>query len=191
MQGITRIFSTAALLTLMAGFAHADNYSDTIALFKNAGESATFFQNSYAYAVFPTIGEGGFIIGGAGGKGQVYVNGAVVGETTMAQGSIGLQLGGKAYSQIIFFKDQRSLSEFQSGSFEFDASASAVAITAGANARAGTAGTAAGASGGKNDATTAGAYNKGTAVFIIAKGGLMAGVTVAGQKFSYKPRGGG
>jgi lipid-binding SYLF domain-containing protein len=184
---ISRARLLAPLLLLVAGVAYASKYTDTIDLFKNAGESAAFFQRSYAYAVFPTIGEGGFWVGGAGGKGQVYVGGKVVGTTTMAQVSLGFQLGGKAYSQIIFFEDKRALDEFQSGSFEFAAGASAVAVTAGASASVGTSGASAGASGGKKDATTAGSYQKGMAVFTIAKGGLMYAAAIAGQKFSYKP----
>jgi lipid-binding SYLF domain-containing protein len=172
------------------GVARADSYSETISLFKNAGDSAAFFPHCYAYAVFPTIGEGGFILGAAHGKGRVYVNRALVGDASMTQLSAGFQAGGKAYSEIIFFEDRRALDEFESGSFEFAAGASAVAVTAGANATAGTTGAESGASGGKKDATTSSSgYLKGMAVFTIAKGGLMYAVTVAGQKFTYEPRG--
>ena len=181
----------AGLLLLGANAAYADRYSDTIELFKNAGASAGYFSMSYAYAVFPTIGEGGFIVGGAHGKGRVYVNGVLRGDTAMTQLSAGFQAGGKAYSQIIFFQDKRALDEFESGTFEFAAGASAVAVTAGANASAGTTGAVSGASGGEKDATTnALGYEKGMLVFTIAKGGLMYAATIAGQRFSYTPRGG-
>jgi lipid-binding SYLF domain-containing protein len=176
------------LLLLGAGAAYADRYSDTVGLFKNAGDSAAFFSRCYAYAVFPTIGEGGFIAGGAHGTGRVYVGGTYTGDASMTQLSLGFQAGGKAYSEIIFFEDKRALDEFQSGSFEFSAGASAIAVTASANASAGTTGAESGASGGKKDAiTNAGGYLKGVAVFTIAKGGLMYAVAVAGQKFSYTP----
>jgi lipid-binding SYLF domain-containing protein len=105
----------------------------------------------------------------------------------MNQVSIGFQAGGQAYSQIVFFQDKRSFDEFASGSFEFDATVQAIAITASATATAGTQGAAAGAAGGKKDATTAGKYHKGMAVFTVAKGGLMYQAAVGGQKFSYKP----
>jgi hypothetical protein len=180
-----------AILTASAGAADADKYSDTISLFKNAGESAAFFQNSYAYALFPNIGEGGVIVGGAFGKGQVYVDGQVVGDTSMKQLSLGFQLGGQDYSQIIFFQDKRALDQFESGKFEFSAGAKAIAITAAANASAGTNGVSSGASGGKRDAATDGAYNDGMAVFTIAKGGFMYAAALAGQKFTYKARGPG
>src|ERR1700674_4606496 len=106
MKTITRILSIASALVLTVGVAHAGKYADTIELFKHAGESAAFFHKSYAYAVFPTVGEAGFVVGGAMGKGHVYVHGHLVGDTTMGQVSAGFQAGGKAYSQIIFFEDK-------------------------------------------------------------------------------------
>jgi len=166
---------------------HNPKYADTVALFQNAGQSAAFFSNSYAYAIFPTVGEGAIVVGGAGGKGRVYVHGQRVGDTSVAQVSVGFQAGGKAYSEIIFFEDKRALDEFESGNFEFGADASVVAITAGANASAATNGSSAGASGTEEDATTRGVYQKGMAVFTIAKGGLMYSAAVAGQKFSFTP----
>ena len=170
-----------------AGVVWADEYSDTIDLFRNAGESAGFFKRSYGYAVFPTIGKGGIGVGAARGSGRVYEKGAYIGDATMTQVSIGFQLGGQAYSQIVFFEDKRSLDEFISGSFEFGADVGAVAITAAAGASAGTSGASAGASGGKKDASTASKYHKGMAVFTIVKGGAMYQAAVAGQKFAYKP----
>lgn len=190
MRFITGLSAFAIVTVLTAGIAHADDYADTVKLFKNAGDSAAYFPKCYGYAVFPTIGEAGFIVGGAHGKGRVYVHDKLVGDTTMSQLSAGFQAGGKAYSQIIFFEDKRSLDEFESGSFEFAAGVSAVAVTVGASASAGTSGASSGASGGKKDAATTGeGYQKGMAVFTIAKGGLMYAATVAGQKFTYTPRG--
>jgi lipid-binding SYLF domain-containing protein len=177
------------LLFAFTGAAHAASYTGTIAIFKNAGASAAFFRKSYAYAVFPTVGSGALGVGGAYGRGRVFVHGAYTGDTTIGQVSVGFQAGGKAYSQIIFFEDKRALDEFESGNFEFGADASVVAITAGANAGAATNGASAGVSAGQNDATTRGIYQKGMAVFTIAKGGLMYSASIAGQKFSYSPRG--
>jgi lipid-binding SYLF domain-containing protein len=174
---------TTALL--LAGLAHADKYSDTIEVFKHAGESAVFFNNCYAYAVFPTIGAGGLIVGGARGKGHVYVHDRLVGDATMTQLSLGFQLGGQAYSQIIFFQEKRDLDEFESGKFEFSAAASAVAITAGASASVGTDRSSSAASSSPANATTNGNYQTGMAVFTIAKGGLMYAANIAGEKFSY------
>jgi lipid-binding SYLF domain-containing protein len=176
-------------LVLWAATVAADSYDDTVALFKNAGQSAGFFSNSYGYAVFPTVGKGGLVVGGAFGEGRVYRGGAYVGDSTVKQLSVGFQAGGQAYSQIVFFEDKRAFDEFTRGNFEFSADVGAVAITAAAGAKAGTTGAAAGASGGKKDATTAGTYHKGLAVFVIVKGGAMYEASVGGQKFTYKPRG--
>jgi lipid-binding SYLF domain-containing protein len=178
----------ALLITLPFSPALADDYDDTIKVFRGAGQSGKFFGSSYGYALFPTIGKGGIGIGGAHGTGRVYQKGAYVGDTSMTQITVGLQLGGQAYSQIIFFEDKRAFDEFTSGNFEFGAQASAVAITAGAQAQAGTAGTGAGASGGQHDAKTSGGYQKGMAVFTVAKGGLMYEASIGGQKFSYTPK---
>jgi lipid-binding SYLF domain-containing protein len=177
-----------ATLSLVAVSAAADEYDDTIKVFKDAGESGSFFKNSYAYVVFPTVGKGGLGVGAAHGTGRAYAQGKHVGDVTMNQVSVGLQAGGQAFSQIIFFEDQRAFDEFTSGNFEFDATVQAVAITASATASAGSTGTTAGASGGKNDAATVGNYRKGLAVFTVAKGGLMYQAAVGGQKFKYKAR---
>jgi lipid-binding SYLF domain-containing protein len=178
-----------AAMLLFAGAASADDYDDTIAVFKKSGESAAFFNNSHGYAVFPTIGKGGLGVGAAHGTGRVYEQGKHVGDVKMNQISVGLQAGGQAFSQIIFFEDKRSFDEFTHGNFEFDATAQAVAITASATASAGSTGTSAGAAAGQNDANTKGAYRKGMAVFTIAKGGLMYQAAIGGQKFKYTPKG--
>ena len=176
-----------ALLGLLSNQALADSYAKTVAAFENAGESGRFFEQAYGYAVFPTIGKAGFVIGGAYGDGLVYINDTVVGSTTMTQVSVGWQLGGQAYSMIVFFRDRAAFENFTSGDFEFSAKAEAVAITAGISGAASTAGSSITASGNRENAITAGDYYKGMAVFTIAKGGLMYEATLAGQKFSYTP----
>jgi lipid-binding SYLF domain-containing protein len=189
MKNLTRFVAASALIfALTVRPAAATTAAEAIASFRDAGSSAAYFSKSYAYAVFPSIGSGAIGVGGAYGKGRVYVHGKHVGDTKMGQVSIGFQAGGKAYSEIIFFEDKRALDEFESGNFEFGADASVVAITAGANADAATNGASAGASANSSDATTrAGGFYKGMAVFTIAKGGLMYSAAIAGQKFSYTP----
>jgi lipid-binding SYLF domain-containing protein len=146
--------------------ADSQEVAQTIANFKNKDPSMkVFFQKAYGYAVFPTVGKGGIGIGGAYGKGEVYEQGRMIGTTSVTQVTIGLQLGGQAYSEIIFFKDKAMLNQFKTGKFEFSAQASAVAVTAGASA----------------DAD----YNNGVAIFTLAKGGLMYEASVGGQKFSF------
>jgi len=190
MRLIRSLLVLVALLAVAGSAAAAGGkYCETTALFKNAGESADFFPSCYGYAVFPTIGKGGLIVGGAHGSGRVYEKGKYIGNTTVTQVSVGFQAGGQAYSQIIFFEDKRALDEFTNGNFEFDAGVSAVAITAAASGDAGTQGASATASGGKKDATTVGShYYKGMAVFTIVKGGAMFQASVAGQKFTYEPK---
>src|ERR1700694_3260358 len=137
--GVKRILRVLLItLSILSGSAAvADAYSDTVTLFKNAGESATFFGDLYGYAVFPTIGKGGLVVGGAHGKGRVYEHGKYVGDTSMTQLSVGLQAGGQAYSMIIFFQDRRAFEEFTGENFEFGADVSAVAITAAASGQVG------------------------------------------------------
>lgn len=188
MQQLLRL---SVLLTVLFGSAAwaQDTYTDAVNSFRTAGESGQFFDQAYGYAIFPTIGKGGIGIGGAHGKGRVFVGGRHIGDTSMTQVTMGFQLGGQAFSQIIFFEDERAFRSFTSGNFEFSAQATAVAITAGVSAEANTGGgMAAGASGGRNDATTThGGFRKGMAIFTIAKGGLMYEAALGGQKFSYTP----
>jgi lipid-binding SYLF domain-containing protein len=179
-----------ALLVLAGSTAWADDYADTINVYKSAGESAEFFKNSYGYAVFPSIAKGGLGIGAAHGDGRVYEQGKYVGDTSMTQVSFGAQAGGQAYSQMIFFENKAAFDQFTSGNFEFGAGVGAVAIKSGASGSVGTTGATASASSGsgKSGAETAGKYRKGMAVFTIAKGGAMFEATLAGQKYKYTAR---
>ena len=122
-----------------------------------------FFDSAVAYVIIPTVGKGGIGIGGARGKGLLYEGGAITGEVTLTQLTIGFQWGGQAYSEFIFFKDDVALADFKRGNYELGAQASAVAVTAGASADA--------------------AYSGGVAIFTQAKGGLMYEASVGGQKF--------
>ncbi len=188
MKTIHSLFLSAALaVAAVSAPAFAGSDTDTINLFKGAGRSAQYFNTAYGYAVFPNIGKAGIVVGGARGEGHTYVHGSRTGETVMNQLSIGFQLGGEDYSEIIFFKDKAAYQDFTSGNFEFDANASVTAITANASASAGTDGAQGSASGGEHDAATGGGYYKGMAVFTVAKGGLMYAATVAGQKFEFTP----
>jgi lipid-binding SYLF domain-containing protein len=126
-----------------------------------------FMKNSYGYAIFPTIGKGGAGLGMAYGHAEVYEQGNFVGYADMTQGTIGLQLGGESFAELIVFQNKDALESFQSGDFEFAANASAVAATAGAGATA--------------------QYTDGVAVFVRVNGGLMAEAVIGGQKFAYAP----
>jgi lipid-binding SYLF domain-containing protein len=183
------MFAMLLLTGVTAAASKDEDYKATTDLFRHAGESAAFFHDSYGYAVFPNIGKGAFVVGGAYGKGRVYEHGTYVGDTSLAQVSVGFQAGGEGYSQIVFFQDKRAFEEFTRGNFEFDAGVRVVAITASAGGQAGTTGISGDASAGKKDAATAGQYYKGLAVFTIVKGGALYQASLAGQKYSYKPRG--
>lgn len=177
-----------ALSAMVANGADVENYSKTIQVFRDSAITRPFFENSYGYVVFPKVGKGGAGVGGAFGKGQVYRGGKVTGESSLFQLSVGAQLGGEAYSEIIFFQDKRAYDEFTRGDFALDATVSAVAITAAGQAQVGTTGKSAGASvGPQSGKQLAAGYVKGMAVFTHIKGGLMYEASVAGQKFTFKP----
>lgn len=126
-----------------------------------------FFSSAAGYVVFPTIAKGGFVVGGAGGDGVLFVGGQPVGTANMGQASIGAQLGGQTYSEIIFFQNPATLSDFKKSNFTLAAQASAVALSAGAAANAD--------------------YQQGVAVFTASKTGLMYEASVGGQKFTFHP----
>lgn len=175
---ITTMFLLGSSIALAGWSPGAENADDqgaedakvaqTIATFKTKDPGLKrFFKEAIGYAVFPTVGKGGIGIGGAYGEGKVYKRGKYIGDTSLSQVTIGLQLGGQAYSEVIFFGSRAALEDFTGGNFEFSAQASAVAVTAGASA----------------DAD----YDGGIAVFTMAKGGLMYEASVGGQKFSFTP----
>ena len=125
-----------------------------------------WFADAYGYAVFPSVGKGAIGVGGARGKGLVYERGTLIGKTTLTAVTVGLQLGGQAFREVIFFKDKTALDDFIRGNFEFEAGVSAVALKEGVSADLG--------------------YNKGVAVMTATKGGLMYEASVGGQKFSFE-----
>lgn len=191
---MTRLFTrlgmfAMCLLLAVTANAEVEDYSKSLKPYRESPEVAPFFNNSYGYAVFPVVGKGAFGLGVAHGQGQVYRGGQVSGFTNVTQISLGFQVGGQAFSQIIFFKDKRAYDDFTNGNFEFDAEASAVAITAGAQAKATTVGATASASGTPSSpsAQAKARYRKGMAVFVHTKGGFMYAAAIGGQKFNYNP----
>ncbi len=182
------LFSFFLLALSFCSTALADDYYETTEVFRKANASGALFNTSYGYAIFPTIGKGGFGIGGAHGDGRVYEQGVYVGDTSMTQVTIGFQVGGQAFSQIIFFQNKDSFNEYTGGDFEFGAQATAVAITAEAHASTTTTGTSAGAGTSDDSTSNAGGYSNGMATFTVAKGGLMYEASVGGQKFKYEAK---
>lgn len=161
----------------------AGECAETLDKFRDLGETSAFLGDSVGYAVFPTIGKGGIGIGGAYGEGCVYKGGSQTGTVQMGQVTIGFQLGGQAYSQLVVFRNSDAYDTFTSGSFEFGADAAAVALTYGAQAGAGTKGASASA----GDTKGAAEWYRGMAVFTLAKGGLMYEASIGGQKFEFTP----
>lgn len=141
----------------------------TIAQFKKADPAMqTYFDNAYGYVVFPTVGKGAYIIGGGHGKGWVYAQETLIGYARITQLTVGAQIGGQSYSEIIFFKDSAALELFKTGNLAFAAQATAVIATEGAS----------------KDRS----YNDGVAVFTLPKAGAMAEASIGGQKFNYYPK---
>ena len=129
---------------------------------------AQLVRDSSGYAVFPSVGKGGFGLGGAYGQGILYERGAFAGYCDMTQATIGFQLGAQTYTEIIVFATREAVDQFKTGNFAFDAQATAVALKSGAAANA--------------------RYAAGVAVFTMDQTGLMYEATVGGQKFSYQAR---
>jgi len=127
-----------------------------------------FFDEGAGWVIYPTVGKGAIGIGGATGSGIAYNSaGDILGKSRITQITIGFALGGQAYSQVVFFETENDLNHFKGGNLEFAAQASAVAVTARAAA----------------DAN----YEKGVAIFTMAKGGLMYEASIGGQKLSFEP----
>ncbi len=147
---------------------HRTRCDQTVDLFKkNDAHLEKFFAGSVGYAIFPSVGKGAFIVGGAAGTGCLYQGGAIIGQAKLAQVTVGLQLGGQSYAEVIFFQNDDAIEAFKSNSFELSAQVSAVAAASGASANA--------------------KYRLGVLVFTLAKTGLMYEASVGGQKFSFKP----
>jgi lipid-binding SYLF domain-containing protein len=140
---------------------------DALGTFKRTDPSLqSFLDRAYGYAIFPTVGKGAVGVGGAYGRGEVFERGVLIGYCDLSQGTVGVQLGGQSYSELLVFENKNALDKFTSGEFAFDAQASAVALKSGASANA--------------------KFSNGVAVFTMTKEGLMFEASIGGQKFSYQ-----
>jgi lipid-binding SYLF domain-containing protein len=126
---------------------------------------AALFESSVGYVIFPKIGKGGFIVGGSGGDGILYEKGKSIGVVKSGQVTVGAQVGGQTYREVIFFENQDALDRMKQSKTEFSAQLSAVAVKSGASKNA--------------------KYTDGVSVFTQDLSGLMAEATVGGQKFKY------
>lgn len=176
--GLLAVIMSACVLTGINGCSTAPqsdegkeklttNAQNSLSRFEQTDPSLqSFLDKAHGYAIFPKIGKGAVGVGGAYGKGEVYEQGVMIGYCDMTQGTIGLQLGGQSYSELIVFQDKAALDRFTNGQFAFDAQASAVALHSGASADA--------------------KFNRGVAVFTATNAGLMFEASVGGQKFSFQ-----
>jgi lipid-binding SYLF domain-containing protein len=187
-MGLRAVMIAAAVLATsnLAYAQKVEDQSETIELFKGIPQVAPYFASAYAYAVWDRIGRGGLGIGGARGRGQVYLGGSVTGFSTLTDITFGAQAGGQAYRQIIFFENKAAYDKFVGGKFEFDASASAVAVTASAQASASTRGASSSAGVGSPSTGAGVGYVNGMQTFTMAEGGLMYAATIGGQRYNFK-----
>lgn len=144
----------------------ADSHTAKAEFLKKDALMKGIFESAYGYVIFPNVGKGGIGVGGAAGNGVVYEKDVMVGMAKLSQLSIGLQAGGQAYREVIFFESKKELDRFKNSQFEFSAQASAVAANSGASTNA--------------------KYTNGVMVFTMQKGGLMYEASIGGQKFKYK-----
>lgn len=124
-------------------------------------------KKAYGYAVFPSVGKAALLIGGAWGRGEVYERGKPIGYATIAQTTIGVQIGGDTFTEVLVFESKESLDRFKRGRTAFAANASAVLVKAGA--------------GGSAD------FEKGIAVYAYSEGGMLLEAAIGGQRFHFQP----
>ena len=165
---ILAFVAIGALAPVRAQDKDAKEVAAAIATFKSDADLAKWFDTAYGYAVFPSITKAAVVVGGAGGGGRVFEKGTYIGDAHVSQATIGAQLGGQSFSEVIFFETKAALDRFKENKFELSAGLSAVAA----------------AEGKSKDAK----YADGVAVFTHAKKGLMAEASVGGQKFKFTPK---
>jgi len=120
-------------------------------------------DQSAAYIVFPEVKQGGFVVGGAGGKGVLFEKGKPAGFAELSQASVGAQVGGQKYSEIVVIRDQFALDRVRASNFDLGAQASAVIVKSGA-------------------AASTRFNESGLAVFVQPTAGAMLNVSLTGQR---------
>lgn len=133
---------------------------------KDDPDMAKLFNESYGYIILPNVGKGGLGVGAASGNGVAFEKGKMIGYAKMSQVTVGLQAGGQAYSEVVFFEDADAFARFKANKIEMSAQVSAVAAASGAS----------------KDAK----YVDGVSVFTRTKGGLMYEASVGGQQFKFR-----
>jgi lipid-binding SYLF domain-containing protein len=179
MKPLKTIMLAFALLIVLVANAQNDQDKKIMADAENAKETLMakdlglglglekFFKNASGYAIFPNVGKGALVVGGASGNGVDYENGKMIGMASLKKVSIGLQAGGQSLIEVIFFETDEALDKFKEANYEFSAEVSAVIANEGKSENAN--------------------YDDGVVIFTFTKGGLMADASVGGQKFEYHP----
>jgi lipid-binding SYLF domain-containing protein len=175
MKPLKTIMLAFSLLIVLVANAQNDQDKKIMADAENAKETLMakdlglekFFKNASGYAIFPNVGKGALVVGGASGNGVVYENGKMIGMTSLKKVSIGLQAGGQSLIEVIFFETDEALDKFKEANYEFSVEVSAVIANEGKSENAN--------------------YDDGVVIFTFTKGGLMADASVGGQKFEYHP----
>ncbi|MFM9957619.1 MAG: hypothetical protein ACKVZJ_06065 [Phycisphaerales bacterium] len=181
-NSVAALFVAAAAATALVGCStyrdsggatsNADHYvnaaESTVSRFKLRDSGLTrFFDQAHAYAVFPKITKGGAGLGAAHGEGGVvYERGTHVGFAEVSQVTVGAQLGGQSFSQVVFFQTPSAFNDFKYGRLKFSGNASAVWADSGSAAT--------------ND------YREGVAVFALPISGAMLEASIGGQEFEYR-----
>jgi len=180
MKTVSRFACLVAAALIFAGCSTAPKNAEKVDELRTAVDSTIkrvdaidpslqkLMNNAYAYAVFPTVGKGGVIVGGAYGRGEVYERGVMVGWADISQATIGAQLGGQTFTEVILFESQEAFNNFKNNKLKFAANVSAVAM--------------------KSGAADSAKYTNGVLVFVEPKAGLMLEAAVGGQSFSYQPK---
>jgi lipid-binding SYLF domain-containing protein len=125
-------------------------------------------QRGYGYALFPDVGKAALGVGGAYGRGVVYERGQHVGYADLTQGTVGVQVGGQSFSELLVFEHKVALDHFKAGQFGFAAGASAVAL--------------------KSGVATNPPFIDGVAVVVQPIGGVMVEAAIGGQQFTYQAK---
>jgi len=125
-------------------------------------------QRGYGYALFPDAGKAGLGVGGAYGRGVVYERGQHIGYSDLTQGTVGAQVGGQSFSELLVFESKAALERFKAGEFGVAAGASAVVL--------------------KSGVATNPNFIDGVAVIVQPVGGVMAEAAIGGQQFTYQAK---
>jgi len=124
-------------------------------------------KEAHGFAVVPSIGRASAVLGGAYGLGEVFEQEKVIGYAAVIELTIGVQVGGVTFHELIVFHDKGSLDRFKTGKYAFAADAGVAIVKAGAQAMKG--------------------FGASSSIFLYSEGGMLLDLAIGGQKFIFKP----